>query len=128
MFREIKVLAGFKKAWLINGIALLFLSFIYVRGENLIHIGGFMAAVFSSAFSGVINAVLMPVAVYVKIPLKISGVFLTTLVANLLILIFLSSLFGPGFYIHGFFRWIFTVLILSVVSMITAYILKMVKN
>lgn len=124
MYRESKISPQFRTSWIINGAALLLLSFIMVGGDNLIKISGFFAAIFSPVFSGVVNAALLPIAGYVKVPQTFVGNTLATLLANLLILIFLTALFGASFYIHGFGRWLLAVLLLSAVSLITAYFFK----
>jgi putative membrane protein len=97
--------------WVINALALVFLSQI-MKG---IQVDNLVAAFIAAAVLGVINAVLRPILLLITLPLTVLTLGLFALVINGLMLYIAGSVVS-GFHVTGFWTSVIGALILTLIS------------
>ena len=94
---------------LLNGLALLLISYFY----DGMHVSGLTAAIIAALILGVVNAVIRPIVMFLTLPINILTLGLFGLVVNGLLLWAVSS-FIPGFHVNGFMAALVGGILLSV--------------
>ena len=105
---------GLVVRWLILTGSVLLAAYL-VEG---IQVSGFLSALFTAAFLGILNVFFRPVLLLLTLPINILTLGLFTFVINALMLMMASGVV-PGFAIRGFWPAFWGALIISLVSWVT---------
>ena len=98
-------------AWAINGAALWVANALF----SGVRIHGWWAYIIGAAVLGIANTVIKPVLALITLPLIILTLGLFLLVINIG-MVALAAWIAPNFSIHGFWTYVGTVVIISVVN------------
>ena len=97
--------------WLINALALLALPYIFTS----IHVANFTSALVAALVLGLINTLIRPILVLLKLPVTLLTLGLFIFIINGLLFWFVGS-FLEGFGVDGFWAGVFGAIVYSVIS------------
>jgi len=109
--------------WLINAVGLLIVS----KTMESIEIDSILTAVVAAAVIGIINTFLRPILIILTLPINILSLGLFTLVINGLIFYFVGNIV-EGFQVTGYLAAFLGALILSVINVLTSFLIGMGKG
>lgn len=109
--------------WLINAIALLAITELFVGFE----VKGFYYALIAALIIGLLNAIVRPVLLLLTLPINIVTIGLFTFVINALLIWFVST-FVQGFSITDFWTALGAAIVLWAVSVVTNWLIKAAKK
>lgn len=110
-------------ALLLNGLALLTTAYI-VPGFK---VESFLSALLAALVIGFINTILRPVLTFLTLPINLVTFGLFTFMINALVL-YLASLFVPGFKIEGLAAALLGAVVLAIVSTILSHLVKNIRK
>ncbi|MFH1712266.1 MAG: phage holin family protein [Patescibacteria group bacterium] len=109
--------------WLINAVALLVITQLFVGFE----VDSFYYALIAALIIGLLNAIIRPVLIVLTLPINILTLGLFTFVINALIIWFVST-FIQGFDVANFWIALGAAIVLWAVSTLTNWFLKTDKK
>lgn len=107
--------------WLGAAIALVITAH-FVPGFK---VDSFTAALIGAAVMGFVNAIVRPILIFFTLPLTIVTLGLFLLVVNA-IAFWLVVAFTPGLHLAGFFTALIASVVLTIVSMVISFVLRMI--
>ena len=109
--------------WLINAIALLLLTELLAG----FHVDTFYHALIAALVLGLINAIIRPILIILTLPVNLLTLGLFTFVVNAGMILLMGTIV-KGVEIEGFWTALAGAIILWLVSVITNYFLKSIKQ
>jgi putative membrane protein len=109
--------------WVINAFALLAVTYLY----SGVRVDDFASAMIAALVLGLVNAVLRPILVILTLPATILTLGLFLFVINALLFWFVAEVV-PGFHVAGFMAALVGSLLLSLITLLTSWLLGSAKK
>ncbi|MBX6350040.1 MAG: phage holin family protein [Clostridia bacterium] len=104
--------------WLLNGIALVVVAYVFPGWVRFADLG---TAVAAAVLLGIVNAVIRPLVLALTLPLNVATLGLFTFVVNALMLVLVAWLL-PGMTVSGFLAAVFASIAVSLVSGVVSWL------